>query len=447
MLLAKSKSESTESLLLLTTHFRIRYGNALTAAAYDGTKDIVNMLLDAKADINSPNGWALQTAVAEGHMEVVELLLKRGADVNACTTNENMESGTALQAAVEAGNEDLVVLLLEHGADPNLGGGPLTCPIIAAANKGEKEILERLINAKADVNCLGGEYNSTPLTYAAMYLPEESLRSILDAGADINFADADGDTPLILAARAPDSDSVQFLLDRGADVLLRNNNNENALDVAVGTEDIDCIRTVATYVSAIMEALSVAMAGGDAAVTAVVRSVEGRKQELDYDDPAPAEEEKEHESEDEEEANRENRGQAADAKEAAAIEEKHGQVSNQPVPESRPFDSTSTLVPEEVAGSGSQTPENAAALRNSSQPQPGFAPIKRKPITSTRPGPYRPYQPPGNGTQQPAQPEPEQNQHFAYRPGAQPESGAPVPYQAPEQAPQWPPNPSGVAEQ
>ncbi|KAJ4328989.1 hypothetical protein N0V84_000561 [Fusarium piperis] len=424
------------------------YGNALTAAAYDGTKDIVNMLLDAKADINSPNGWALQTAVAEGHMEIVELLLKRGADVNACTTNENMESGTALQAAVEAGNEDLVALLLEHGADPNLGGGSLTCPIIAAANNGEKEILERLINAKADVNCLGGEYKSTPLTYAAMYLPQESLRSILDAGADINFADEDGDTPLILAARTPDSTSVQFLLDRGADVLLKNNNNENALDVAVGTGDIDCITAVATHVSAIMEALSVAMAGGNPAVTAVVRSVESRKQELDYDEPAPTEDEKENEDEDEEEENQVTAEPIAEAKEATPTEEKHEQVSNQPPPQVRPFDSTSTLVPEEAASSGSQTPDSALASRNSYQPpQPGFAPIRRKPITGGRSGPYRPYQPPGDGAQQPAQFGPEQNQYFAYRPGVQPEAVAPAPYQAPEHPTQWPPNPAGVAEQ
>ncbi|RSM07674.1 hypothetical protein CDV31_008567 [Fusarium ambrosium] len=416
------------------------YGNALTAAAYDGTKNIVNMLLDAKADINSPNGWALQTAAAEGHMEIVELLLERGADVNALTTNENMSSGTALQAAVEARNEDIVALLLEHGADPNLGGGSLTCPIIAAANNGEKEILERLINAKADVNRLGGQYNSTPLTYAAMYLPQESLRSILDAGADINFADEDGDTPLILAARVPDAESVQFLLDRGADVLLKNNDNYNALDVAVGTEDIACIRAVATHVSAIMEALSVAMAGGDAAVTAVVRSVENRKQELNYDEPIP--------EEDEEEEEEDSQGTAEPVEVEGTIpgaaEGKHEQTLNRPASEAISFDSTSTLVPEEAGGSGSQTPDNGAALRNSHQPpQAGFAPIRRKPITSARPTPYRPYQPPSDGTQQPGS---EQNQYFAYRPGAQPETGAPVP-QPPEQAPQWPPNPAGVGEQ
>lgn len=401
------------------------------------------MLLDAGADINSPNGWALQTAAAEGHMEIVELLLKRRADVNALTTNDNMSSGTALQAAVEAGNGDIVALLLEHGADPNLGGGSLTCPIIAAANNGEKEILDRLINAKADVNRLGGEYNSTPLTYAAMYLPQESLRSILDAGADINFADNDGDTPLILAARAPDAKSVQFLLDRGADVLLRNNNNDNALDVAVATEDIDCITTVAKHVSAIMEALNVAMEGGDAAVTAVVRSVENRKQELNYDDPIPEEDEDEDEEEKEEEETQETTEPVAELEGAAAVAGGESeQVSSRPVSEVKSFDSTSTLVPEEAGGSGGQTPDNAAGLRNGYQPpQAGFAAIRRKPVTGVRPTPYRPYQPPGDVTQQSGS---DQNQYFAYRPGAQPE---PVPPQAPEQAPQWPPNPAGVADQ
>ncbi|KAL2674225.1 hypothetical protein Neosp_012676 [[Neocosmospora] mangrovei] len=421
------------------------YGNALTAAAYDGTKDIVNMLLDAKADINSPNGWALQTAAAEGHMEIVELLLKRGADVNALTTNDNMSSGTALQAAVEAGNEHIVALLLENGADPNLGGGLLTCPIIAAANNGEKEILERLITAKADVNRLGGQYNSTPLTYAAMYLPQESLRSILDAGADINFADEDGDTPLILAARAPDAKSVQFLLDRGADVLLRNNSNDNALDVAVETGDIACIEAVAGHVSAILEALRVAMEGGDAAVTAVVRSVENRKQELNYDEPIPEEDEDEDEEEKEEEEAHGNTEPIAELEGAAAPEGQNEQVSSRPASEVKSFDSTSTLVPEEAGGSGSQTPDSAAGLRNSYQPpQAGFAPIRRKPITGARPTPYRPYQPPGDVTQQPGS---EQSQFFAYRPGVQPEAGAPVPQQAPGQAPQWPPNPAGAADQ
>jgi ankyrin repeat protein len=62
------------------------YGNALIASAYDGTLDILRMLLDGGAKSNSPNGWALQTAAAQGHLDVVKELLIRGANVDACST-------------------------------------------------------------------------------------------------------------------------------------------------------------------------------------------------------------------------------------------------------------------------------------------------------------------------------------------------------------------------
>ncbi|KXJ90259.1 ankyrin repeat-containing domain protein, partial [Microdochium bolleyi] len=84
------------------------YGNALTAAAYDANMEILQLLLAAGADVNSPNGWALQIAAAEGHYGVVEELLKHNADVNACTTNENFPAGTALQGACEASRTEIV---------------------------------------------------------------------------------------------------------------------------------------------------------------------------------------------------------------------------------------------------------------------------------------------------------------------------------------------------
>ncbi|RYP49043.1 hypothetical protein DL769_011135 [Monosporascus sp. CRB-8-3] len=260
------------------------YGNALTAAAYDGNIHIVNNLLNYNADVNSPDGWALQTAAAKGHTEIVDLLLNHGADVNAYTTHDGMPQGTALQAAVEAGNGEIVDLLLEHEADPNLGGGELTCPIIAAAKKGEKDILERLINAKADVDVFGGPHMSSPLTYAAMSLPQSSIRSLLDAGANINLADNDGDTALILASWVGEAEIVQCLLDRGADVLHRDNAGKNALQRALEGEKPECVNILVAHVSEIMEALRVAVESGDAAVTAVIRSVESRKEGLEYDE-------------------------------------------------------------------------------------------------------------------------------------------------------------------
>ncbi len=166
----------------------------MTAAAYDGRLDILRLLLDAGADLKSPDGWALQTAAGEGHQDVVQELLDRGAEVNALTTNENFPCGTALQAATESGREEIVKLLLQRNADPNLGGGADAPPIFAAAGYAEEEILAMLINQGADVNAFGGDDDrSTTLIAAAEYIGgTESLRKLLDAGADINLASESG---------------------------------------------------------------------------------------------------------------------------------------------------------------------------------------------------------------------------------------------------------------
>jgi ankyrin repeat protein len=263
------------------------YGTALTAAAYDGSLNIVTMLVDAGANINAPDGWALQAAASEGHLDIVEYLLSKGANVNATTTHEDMPECTALQAAVEYGYGDIVELLLEHGANPDLGGGELHCPIIAAAHNNEEDMLEALLKAKAKVD-VEGEESSTPLINAAKYMPQSSMQSLLNAGADINLADKSGNTALMMAAYNGDSESVQTLLDHGADVLRSNNDGQNALQQALAGDDDDCIRIIVDHVSMIMAALRNSIIAGDPAVTAVIRGVESRNQGLDYDDaPRP----------------------------------------------------------------------------------------------------------------------------------------------------------------
>ncbi|CAG1970192.1 unnamed protein product [Fusarium graminearum] len=264
------------------------YGNALTAAAFDGTIDIVRMLLDAGADINSDDGFALQTAAEHNHIDVVKLLLERGADINRLSTHDGMAAGTALQAAVENGNEEIVDVLLEHGADPNAGGGDNKYPIIGAAKKMENGIFKKLVHAKADVNVVGGSDDTTPLVEAAYYLPKESLELVLDSGADINHKDIFGNTALMLAAVKGDHESVELLLERGADVLIQDQDGDNALHKAYNSNHHETIMAVIGHVSKLMNAMRVAVESGDAGVAAVVRSVQSQGQELNYDDP-PAE--------------------------------------------------------------------------------------------------------------------------------------------------------------
>ncbi|KAI0015385.1 ankyrin repeat-containing domain protein [Xylariomycetidae sp. FL0641] len=259
------------------------YGNALTAAAYDGNMDVLQLLLDAGADVNAPEGWALQSAAYEGHYEVAKTLLEHGADVNALVENPNFNRGTALQAACEVGEAEIVALLLEHNANPNIGAGPEAPPIVAAATRGGREVLSLLVEARAELNVLGGLWKSSPLIMATINQPISSLRQLLDAGADVNMVDNDKDTALIVAARDFDAQTVRFLLDNGADVLISNNSNENALQVARSKDREDCLEVLVEHISHLLSALKTAVDAGNSEVTSVVRDVFAQRR-VDYDE-------------------------------------------------------------------------------------------------------------------------------------------------------------------
>lgn len=260
------------------------YGNALTAAAYDGTMHIVKMLLDAGADVNAPEGYAIQAAAAQGHYEVLQELLGRGADVNALTTHENFLEGTALQGATVTGQTEIVRLLLESGADPNHGSGEVSPPIIAATRGAEAEILELLINAKPKIDVFGGPDMSTPLINAAAFMPVSSVEQLLAAGADINLADNDGDTALIIASWRGDEDAVKCLLKNGADIMQSSPQTGNPLKAALDQGNTECLELLVDHVSLLFAALKKSMDSGNPVVTSIIRSATNSNQGLSYDD-------------------------------------------------------------------------------------------------------------------------------------------------------------------
>jgi ankyrin repeat protein len=97
-------------------------GMALTLAAEEGHKTIVELLLAKGADVNAKDDEdqsALVEAAWRGHKTVVQLLLANGADIN----TEDWLHRTALTEAAKEGHETIVQLLLAKGADINAGGG------------------------------------------------------------------------------------------------------------------------------------------------------------------------------------------------------------------------------------------------------------------------------------------------------------------------------------
>ncbi|OBT56680.1 hypothetical protein VE04_03557 [Pseudogymnoascus sp. 24MN13] len=92
----------------------------LQEATLQGRKDIIELLLEHGADVNSPpvtgNGaTALQYAAMEGFLGIAHLLLEHEADVNAAAAST--DGRTALEGAAEHGRLDMVQLLLNARAN------------------------------------------------------------------------------------------------------------------------------------------------------------------------------------------------------------------------------------------------------------------------------------------------------------------------------------------
>ncbi|KAM4060463.1 ankyrin repeats (3 copies) domain-containing protein [Hirsutella rhossiliensis] len=276
------------------------FGNALTAAAFDGTINLVQMLVEAGADVNSPDGWALQVAAAKGHYDVVEMLLEQGAEVNACTDNPAFLAGTALQGACEAAELEIVGVLLDRKADPNLGRGPESPPAVAAALRGAEDILKKLVDAKAKVNVFDGDDETTLLIKATAYLQVESLRLLLDAGASVNLADKYGNTPLITAAEIDDEEAVELFLDYGADILHVNDDGKNAMQIALEENSEDSLEILVDRVSNVLASLRTRRDAGNTEIAQLIREAIGSSEdqgtEVDVEEQRPTEPQQEHTS-------------------------------------------------------------------------------------------------------------------------------------------------------
>ena len=185
----------------------------LVRASQRGDLDAVRKLVESGADVNSVGDHGTGPLLSFTP-SVVEYLLSQGADPNRQTN----EGGDPVLAGVAYfNNAKCVRLLLEAGADPNAlvkdtGETALHgCVIGLGKNVTEAdrhEVVKLLIEYGADPNrrTIPGVGTSafwrdvrtrgeTPLHRAAAYASEETVRFLLDAGADKTIRDANGDSP------------------------------------------------------------------------------------------------------------------------------------------------------------------------------------------------------------------------------------------------------------
>ncbi len=172
-------------------------------------------------------------AASHAHnVKTVELLLAAGADVLA----QDERGLSVLWNSALTGDREIVQVLIKAGADVNtVAGGGLTGPapwgpITTAAYLNDVAMMRMLLDQGAKGPALG-----TGLVFAAMNGSATAIETLLAAGADVNAKVTLGfmpGTPLTAAAYSDyqNTDTMRLLLQNGADPTARDARDRAALD-------------------------------------------------------------------------------------------------------------------------------------------------------------------------------------------------------------------------
>lgn len=209
--------------------------------------------------LEKAGGMSLIQATGKADHEAIRALAELGVDLNEVGDIYGYGEGTALAMACRDCDYQTVELLLELGADPNFKAGNGTTAIswfsakhgnvqkIFQENRPAK-LVDAMVKAGMEVNATVDDKSNSLLTWALrdkhdmeMFLTGETFRwlvvnSAIVHGADVNWANIDGETALMLTCRAnPGRDmrmaeEIQMLLlENGANVAAKDKNGNTPL--------------------------------------------------------------------------------------------------------------------------------------------------------------------------------------------------------------------------
>lgn len=215
-----------------TLAFVARYGNA------DAVRDLVFAGTPTNGS-NTSQKTALAQAADRGDLAMLRAVL----DAGAATNPDNLADAVA--AAAGSGKVEAIAVLLSAGGNIKSRDQMGRTVLETAAMSGSPAMVEEVLKSHPDLNAIDGE-GYTALMQVAIYdfyqVTREDVQDVvhllLQAGADPNVRDQQGDTALILCATF-NKDLVLPLVQAGADVNARNNQGQSAFDNA---EDPDIKR-------------------------------------------------------------------------------------------------------------------------------------------------------------------------------------------------------------
>jgi serine/threonine protein kinase len=221
--------------------------------------------------IHSSGQTALILAAQAGHTEVIQVLLEAQADLN----HQDHQGRTALMWGVDQGRSEVVKFLLDRGADKNLRDAAGETALMRAVWKGHDHIVYFLMDKDTDVNSRYPD-GLTLLSAAAINGYTHIAKALLDAGAAPNLTSNLGQTPLMAAAWNGHIDMVQLLAARGSSLDKVSNDGWTALMNAAWGGHANIVRRL------VMTGANPSIRGRNRATAAQVANSQGHIEIADF---------------------------------------------------------------------------------------------------------------------------------------------------------------------
>jgi len=162
----------------------------------------------------APSGANLINLVLIGDLEEARELIENGADVNSADQHGN----SVLHIAAQNGRGAIVEDLILNGADVNKGNNHKNTALHLAAQNGWDEVAKHLLRAKRIKVNFKDLHANTAMHLAAQNGQIGVLEQLIEAGANINEANAHRLAPLHLAVQNKWLDITRLLVQSGADL-------------------------------------------------------------------------------------------------------------------------------------------------------------------------------------------------------------------------------------